>query len=75
MGTGEKGGEELSPRTMRRRWRRTDEREGKRGREVGGAAVRLNSDKRDVRGVRRRRRRRREWLGGGGSKEKEKGAE
>ena len=41
---------------------RTEDREGNRGREVGGAAVRLNSKKRENRGVIRRSRR--EWLRG-----------
>ena len=49
---------------MMRQWRQTEEREGNIGREVGGAEVMLNSDKRDMRGVSRRSKR--EWLIGGG---------
>ena len=44
--------------------RRMEEREEKRGTELGGAAVRLNSEKRDMRGLNRRSRR--ELLIGGG---------
>ena len=48
----------------RRRRQQTEKREGKRGREVGGAVTRLNSEKRDMRGLNKRSRR--ELLIGGG---------
>ena len=59
-------------------WRQlqTEERKGEIVSEVGRAAVRLNSDQRDTRGLSRRSRR--EWLRGGKgreAKDKEIGAE
>ena len=65
--TGAKREEEPPPGRMQQWRRKSDEREEKRGREVGGAAVRLNSDKRDMIVVMRRISR--EWLRGGGVKE------
>ena len=66
LGYGRREGE--TPATNNGRLRRkTEERGGKRGRKLGGEAVRLKYEKRDMRGVSRRSMR--EWLRGGGGRD------